>query len=89
MLKVLGDQLGYFSPPSTESWPDSWPKSGPGLLEPFLAGSTKNAPNQLAGPTKIPLPKNPPRRVSMELLKQAIFFNAIWSLLYVEKENEY
>ena len=74
VLKVLGDLLGHFSPPSPESGQNSGPESVPGLLEQFLAGSTKSAPNHLAGPTKIPLPKNPPGRVSMELLMQCNFF---------------
>ena len=74
VLKVLGDLLGHFSPPSPESGQNSGPESVPGLLEKFLAGSTKSAPNHLAGPTKIPLPKNPPGRVSMELLMQCNFF---------------
>ena len=74
VLKVLGDLLGHFSPPSPDSGQESGPKTEPGLLDPFLAGSTKSAPNHLAGPTKIPLPKNPPGRVSMELLMQCNFF---------------
>ena len=74
VLKVLGDLLGHFSPPSPESGQNSGPDSVPGLLEQFLAGSTKSAPNHLAGPTKIPLPKNPPERLSIKLLMQCNFF---------------
>ena len=87
VLKVLGELLGHFSPPSPESGQNSGPESVPGLLEQFLAGSTKSAPNHLADPTKIPLPKNPPGRVSMELPMQCNFFSMLFGQFYMQRRQ--
>ena len=77
VLKVWGNWLGYPISFSTPSWPSPWADLLPGLLELFLAGSSKNAPSHLAGSTKMPLFKKYPKKSKYENFHAMQFFSML------------